>query len=136
MLRALGDCDTVHTDRSTCCDYCNPSGVPYKSLVALSRKGRRKSQQSRSKKVRNLTEEEVDHIYRKLKEERDAIVSQSVSLRMLGAESVCNSHTMREICKRSQFIHTQSDLSKISSLRPSMHKTMFNVIKSTVNNVH
>ena len=41
MLRALGDCDSVHTNRSTC-DYCNPSGVPYKTLVALSRKGRRK----------------------------------------------------------------------------------------------
>ena len=104
MLTSLGDSETMHCDKTTCCDVCNPNGVPYKNVVAIS-KGKR-TRVSKGKRVRSYSDDEIKRVEKRLKEEQDHIVSQSVGLRMLGAESVCHSE---QLCTLVPFVKSKSD---------------------------
>ena len=127
MLRCLGDSETLHCDKTTCCDVCNPNGVPYKNVVAICKKGKR-TRVSKRKRVRSCSEDEMKKVEKKLKEERDHIVSQSVGLRTLGAELVCHSLSIEQLCTRVPYIKSKSDVSKVPGIRPKLCERLFNVV--------
>ena len=130
MLRALGDTHSIHGDRTTC-DHCNNKGVPYESLFLITKKGKR-SRQQKGKRSRSFDEDDMKQLEKKLKEERDNIVMQSVGLRMLGKEGVCHSHTLNELCKLAPTVHTSHDIARVSGLRPQLREQMFNIIADSV----
>ena len=52
----------------------------------------------------------------------------SIGLRMLGSEAVCNEIMINRICKSALHIRSVQDISNFSKLRPQFYQPMFDAI--------
>ena len=70
----------------------------------------------------------------KLQGERDSIIAEKPSFRILGPQYVCCNSVIKDICRKACYINSLNDLSFVTLLRPEYRSRFFNVIMETVCN--
>lgn len=134
LLRSLGDIERLNQDRSKCCDHCTPRIVPYPKLALMIKRHTTKRKKNEALEAA-LCEDDVRVLTERLMETRDSVLENSIGLRMLGSEVVCDSIMIGEICRKAPCIRSVQDMSKISNLRPQFYEPMFHVINAMTDSI-
>lgn len=124
LLRSLGDLERLQQDKSNCCCLCTPRIVPYPKIAPMIKKASCKRKRCEPPK-NTLSKDDVSCLTKRLIETRNSIVRTNIGLRMLGAQVVCDSVVIGEICRQAPRIRSVQDMSKIRNLRPQLYEPMF-----------
>lgn len=117
LLTSLGSSERPSVGTEQCCNQCRQQGVPYKNLELVKRTQTRKRRRT---KVREVSKDLLKVLFERLTQEQDTIVSESIGFHMLGAEVVCHSKVITEICSRAKFITSVASIKDIPGLRPQL----------------
>ena len=129
LLASVGNARTCST-ATQCCDTCTQGKVPYSRVDILS-----PTQLKRSKRpiaVRDVTSALRDKIKSDLFKEREKVLEEYPSYRMLGSSFICSDSIISELCSKAKFVKSVDDLNNVCGLRPELSLRFFSVMWETI----
>ena len=128
LLRGLGSSAVVRHN-TACCTVCCTGGVPCARLDIL-QPGTRKYHKKPAT-VREISESLSKQLQVALEQERDKILAEKPSYRILGSQYVCSDFVIQEICTRAKYITSSHDLN-VAFLRPELRSHFYSVVMNFV----
>lgn len=108
---------------------CCTDGVPYARLDIL-QPGTRKYRKKPAT-VREIPDSLSQQLQIALEQERDKILAEKPSFRILGSQYICSDFVIQEICSRAKYITSLDDLN-IAFLRPELRSRFYSVVMNIV----
>ena len=127
LLRGIGSSEEL-CQNEMCFDVCVPV-VPYPNLDIL--KPGKTQRHKRRTVVHEIGEVISERLKTRLLEEREKIMDENPSYRMVGHNFVCPDAVIAELCKQAKYITSVDDLN-IFCLRPQLRSRFLKVVMDAV----
>ena len=129
ILRGIGSLENTPSS-TACCDVCTQGDFPYPTLDIL--RPVISKRRKKNVRVRTIAAPLKTVLKENLLEERQKIIEENPSFKMIGANYICSDVVISNLCDKASFIRDVDDISTMHSLRPALRERFFNVIMDTV----
>ena len=129
-MRGIGSSESLQQN-DCCCDVCTWSQCPHNRLDIL-KPTRQKSQ--KQPVAHDMTPSHVKELKTKLLEEREKILLEHPSYRMIGIDFVCPDSVLDKICEQSKYFSSVDDM-KIYGVRPEFRDKLFRVVMDVISSI-
>ena len=125
LLRGLGSSTAVRHNTACCTVCCTPC-----ARLDILQPGTRKYRKKPAT-VREISESLSKQLQVALEKERDKILAEKPSYRILGSQYICSDFVIQEICTRAKYITSSDDLN-VAFLRPELRSRFYSVVMNFV----
>ena len=130
MLRSIGSKEVIDRSTSVPCDVCDsvPASLSFESARRTSER------QTKRTAVRDVDDELKADLKEKLFKERELYIQKHPCYKMVGADFVCSSVVIDDICADARFINSVDSISTYYDIHPEMQSIFFTVIMDALSN--